>query len=321
MNDKKLNKLLWEFHGELKLLNNFNEETVKTYISCIQKYNCFAKEKLNIDLLQTKEEHLFEFILDLTKNLSASRITHFRAALRRFFKMLYLFGEIQRNPATNLLPVKRQKSTRHNYIPSDIILSMIDAIDCTNERETKLRKERLRRDKVMILLLWCLGLRSGELRAIKKEDIKIIYTEKKTALLTVHGKGAKQRALLIMDKLFDLVIEYIKELEDTYLVFPGKDNKIMDNSTLGRRIKKYLKIARINLHITPHCLRHSFATEMYYAGVPLEAIRTMMGHENLRDTSVYIHVSREDMQTALSLLSILRPGSVTLQRGSYAEYM
>ena len=304
MNDKKLNKLLWEFHRSLKQLSNFTEETVKTYISCIQKYNCFATEKLNIDLLQTKEEHLFEFILDLTKKISPSRITHFRAALRRFFKMLHLFGEIQRNPATNLLLVKRQKSTRHNYIPSDIILSMIDAIDCTNERETKLRKERIHRDKVMILLLWCLGLRSGELRAIKKEDIRIIDSGKKTALLTVHGKGAKERALLIMDKLFDLVIGYTKELEDTCLVFPGKDNKIMDDSTVGRRIKKYLKVAGINLHITPHCLRHSFATEMYYAGVPLEAIRTMLGHENLRETSVYIHVSREDMQTALSLLSI-----------------
>jgi site-specific recombinase XerD len=304
MNEKRFNNLLWEFHRDLKLLNNFSEETVKTYISCIQKYNCFSKEKLNIDLLQTKEEHLFEYILDLTKNLSASRITHFRAALRRFFKMLHLFGEIQRNPAKNMLPIKRTRSTRHNYIPPDIILSMIDAIDCTNERETNLRKERINRDKVMILLLWCLGLRSGEMRAIKKEDIKIINAEKKIALLTVHGKGAKERALLIMDKLFDLVIEYIKELEDTCLVFPGKDNKIMDDSTVGRRIKKYLKVAGINLHITAHCLRHSFATEMYYADVPLDAIRTMLGHENLRETSVYIHVSREDMQTALSLLSI-----------------
>lgn len=304
MNDKKFNNLLWEFHRELKLLNNFIEETVKTYISCIQKYNRFAKEKLSIDLLQTKQEHLFEFILDLTKNVSASRITHFRAALVRFFKMLYLYGEIERNPAKNMLPVKRRKSTRYNYIPSEIIMSMISAIDQTNERETKLRNQRIRRDKLMILMLWCLGLRSGEMRAIRKEDIKIIDSRKKIAMLTVHGKGAKERALLIMDKLFDQLNEYIKDFKDKDLIFPGKDNKVMDDSTVGRRIKKYLKIAGINLHITAHCLRHSFATEMYYANVPLEAIRTMMGHENLRETSVYIHVSREDMESALSLLSI-----------------
>ncbi len=107
-----------------------------------------------------------------------------------------------------------------------------------------------------------------------------------------------------MDKLFDQLNEYIKDFKDKDLVFPGKNNKVMDNSTEGRRIKKYLKIAGINLHITAHCLRHCFATEMYYVDVPLEAIRTMLGHENLRETSVYIHVSREDMESALLLLSI-----------------
>ncbi len=53
-----------------------------------------------------------------------------------------------------------------------------------------------------------------------------------------------------------------------------------------------------------HCLRHSFATEMYYAGVPLEALKTMMGHENLRETAVYIHISERDMNTSLNLLTI-----------------
>ena len=79
MNDKKFNNLLWEFHRELKQLRNFKEDTVKTYISCIQKYRIFAKEKPNIDFLETTEEHLFEFILDLKKKLSPGRITHFRA--------------------------------------------------------------------------------------------------------------------------------------------------------------------------------------------------------------------------------------------------
>ena len=304
MNDKRFNKLLWEFHRDLKQLNNFKEDTVKTYISCIQKYRLFTKEKFHIDLLQTKEEHLFEFILDLKKNLSPSRITHFRAALRRFFRMLQLHWEIEHNPAKNLLPVKRKKSTRYNHIPQEIIISLIKAIEQTDEKETDLRNERIRRDKLMLLVLWCLGLRSGEMRSIKKEDIKIINNKKKIALLTVHGKGAKERALLIIDKLFDQLTEYIKELNDADLIFPGKNNNVMDDSTVNKRIKKYSNLTGINVHITAHCLRHSFATEMYYADVPLEAIRVMMGHENLRETSAYIHVSRQDMSASLNLLSI-----------------
>lgn len=322
MNDKKLNRLLREFHRSLKYLNNFTDETVKTYISCIQKYSCYAEEKLGIDFLQTKEEHLFEFILDLKKNLSPSRITHFSAALRRFFSMLNLCGEIEKNPAKNMLPVKRSKSNRYNHIPHEIIFSLITAIDQTNEKETDLRNERIRRDKLMILLLWCLGLRSGEMRALIKSDIKIINASKRVALITINGKGAKQRALMAVEKLFDLLTEYIKLLNDNDLLFPDRHNqKPMDDSTVNKRIKKYLQIAGINLHITAHCLRHSFATEMYYANVPLEAIQTMLGHENLRETSVYIHVSREDMSSALSLLSILRLRSVSLNGGAYAAYL
>jgi len=90
MNDKKFNKLLWDFRRELKQLNNFTDETVKTYISCVQKYELFCREKLNIGLLQSEQGHLFEFVLVLKNSLSPSRIAHFRAALRRFFKMLQL---------------------------------------------------------------------------------------------------------------------------------------------------------------------------------------------------------------------------------------
>ncbi len=124
-------------------------------------------------------------------NLSASRITHFRAALRRFFTMLYLHKEIERNPAKNMLLVKRRKSTRYKYIPPEVIISMINATTQTNERETNLRNYRIRRDKLMILLLWCLGLRSGELRAIKKEDTKIIDIEKKPRYYTFMAKAQK----------------------------------------------------------------------------------------------------------------------------------
>ena len=298
MNEQKFNNLLLKFRQELKYLHNFKEDTLKTYLSCIRTYRLFAKEKWNIDVLQTKEAHLFESILDLKKNVSPSRITHFRAALRRFFRMLQLYGEIEHNPAQNLLPVKRKKSTRYHYIPSEIIFSVIQAI------EKKQTGNIRQRDKLMILLLWCLGLRSGELRAIRKEDIKIVDAQKKTGLLIVHGKGAKERALLIMDKLFDQLMPYIKKFRDTDLIFPGKNHKRMNDSTINKRIKKYANLAGVTTHITAHCLRHSFATEMYYADVPLEAIRVMLGHESLRETALYIHISRQDMSASLNLLSI-----------------
>jgi integrase/recombinase XerD len=298
MNERQFNKLLWNFRLDLKGLHHFKQDTLKTYLSCIRKYRLFVREKWNIDILQTKEVHLFEFILELKKNVSPSRITHFRAALRKFFRMLQLYGEIEHNPAKNLLPIKRKKSTRYHYIPSTLIFSVLKAI------EKKQTGNINQRDKLMILLLWCLGLRSCELRSIRKEDIKIIDAQKKTGLLIVHGKGAKERALLIMDKLFDQLMPYINKFKDTDLIFPGKNHKGMNDSTINKRLQKYVNLAGITTHITAHCLRHSFATEMYYADVPLEAIRLMMGHESLRETALYIHVSLDDLNASLNLLSI-----------------
>lgn len=301
MNEKKFNKLLWDFHQQLNQLNNFSDETVKTYISCIQIYKRFCNEKLKTSLLQTTEEHLFEFILDLKKKVSPSRITHFRAALRRFFKMLFLYGEIEHNPAKNLLPVKRKKPTRYKHIPQEIIFRMLGAI---NSYSGQTRNSTPQRDKLMFLFLWCLGLRSLEVRSVKKEDIKIIDARKSSALLTVHGKGAKERALFIVDELFDKTMDYIKNLKEGDLLFPGYSSKLMDDSSINKRIQKYCLAAEIKTHITAHCLRHSFATEMYYAGVPLEAIGVMLGHDNLRESSGYIHVSESDIKHSLSLLTI-----------------
>ncbi len=304
MKAEKFNQLLRYFHQDLKGLNNFTDETVQTYLSCILTYERFCREKLHIHLLQTRPEHLLEFMLDLRKKLSASRLTQFRAALRRFWRMLELYGEIDVNPAKNLLKIKKSKSKRYDYIPADSVLALIKTIDQTADKETERQKARKKRDKLMLLLLWCLGLRSGELLVIKKEDVHILDPRKKSALLTVHGKGAKERALLIMDKLFDQVIEFIAPLQPDELLFPGEHSRSMDNSSLNRRIKKYARLSGTDTPVTAHCLRHCFATEMYYTDVPLEAIRVMMGHESLRDTSIYIHVSKTDMSASLNLLGI-----------------
>jgi integrase/recombinase XerD len=297
MKNKKLNRLLWQYRRELKFLKNFSADTIKTYISCVNKYFDYAESTFHINPLYSKVEHLFEFLIDLKKSVSPSRQTHYRAALRRFFTLLYRLGEINKNPAKNLLPVKRIKSQRYNHIPVHIVFNLLSVIDIKTTIGF--------RDRLMILLLWCLGLRSGEMRLLIKNDIKIIDQEKKIALVTINGKGTKQRALMAVDKLFDLLTNYIKPLNGNDLLFPDRYNqKPMDDSTVNKRIKKYAYKANISIRITAHCLRHSFATEMYYANVPLEAIRTMLGHENLRETSVYIHVTREDKISALSLLSI-----------------
>jgi len=298
MSNKKISGLLQTYHKELSQLRNFSTDTVNTYLSCVHTYLEYAKSELGIDPLQTTSEHLLEFILDLKASLSPSRLSHYRAALKGFFALLFNLDVIAKNPAEYILPIKRVKSQRYRVVAEQLMFSLLETVDGEKTAEAK-------RDHLMIALLWCLGLRSGELRALRKKHIKIINAKEKTALITVNGKGAKQRALMVVEKLYQQLIDYINPLKANDLLFPGKiKDKMLHDTTLNRRMARYVAKAGITERIHAHRLRHSFATEMYNAGVPLEDLRVMLGHENYRETAVYIHISQTQTMQALELLSI-----------------
>lgn len=298
MSPKKISGLLQTYQKELSQLRNFSSDTVSTYLSCVHTYLEYATNELAIDPLQTTSEHLLEFFLDLKAFLSPSRLSQYRAALKGFFGLLFNLAVIAKNPADYIVPIKRVKSQRYRAVPRQLMFTLLETVDSEATAAAK-------RDHLMIALLWCLGLRSGELRALRKKHIKIISVKEKTALLTVNGKGAKQRALMVVEKLYQKVIEYIHPLKANDLLFPGKiKDKILNDTTLNRRIARYVKMAGIEERIHAHRLRHSFATEMYNAGVPLEDLRVMLGHENYRETSLYIHISPAQTTQALELLAI-----------------
>jgi len=297
MSSNKISGLLQTYQKELSHLRNFSTDTVNTYLSCVHKYLEYARSEPGIDPLQTTSEHLLEFILALKASLSPSRLTHYRAALQGFFRLLYNLEVIPKNPAEQFIRIRREKSQRYSPVDTEVIFRLLTCID---ESETAGK-----RDRVMITLLWCLGLRSGELRTLRKKDIKIISEKGKMALLTINGKGSKQRALFAVDKLFDPLMEYINPLKANDLLFPGKEKtQVMDGSTVNKRIARYVTRAGIKERINAHRLRHSFATEMYNAAVPLEDLRILLGHENYRETSAYIHITRAQTAQALELLTI-----------------
>jgi site-specific recombinase XerD len=298
MSCKKISGLLHTYHKELSQLRNFSTDTVNIYVSCVHTYLEYATNEWAIDPLQTTSEHLLQFFLDLKAFLSPSRLSHYRAALKGFFALLFNLAVIAKNPADDIVPIKRVKSQRYRVVPEQLMFTLLETVDAEATATAK-------RDHLMIALLWCLGLRSGELRALRKKHITIISVKEKTALLMVNGKGAKQRALMVVEKLYQKVIEYISPLKSNDLLFPGKiKDKMLHDTTLNRRMARYVAKAGITERIHAHRLRHSFATEMYNAGVPLEDLRVMLGHENYRETAVYIHISQTQTMQALELLSI-----------------
>lgn len=148
------------------------------------------------------------------------------------------------------------------------------------------------RDRAMLETMYASGLRVSELLSLNISQINF-----KKKLIKAHGKGAKERLVPLGEYAAEYVRKYIDEVR---VLNPGKDTKVLFLSRLGKPIsrvhffnsvKKYAQIAGIDLEISPHTLRHCFATHLIEAGAELKAVQAMLGHENLATTEIYTHIS------------------------------
>ena len=159
----------------------------------------------------------------------------------------------------------------------------------------------------MVAVLWTLGLRTSELTRLKVKSVETGHG-KKIGLLRIRGKNKKQRALFVVDRLYDVLTRYIAHPQSpekkNAALFPAQPNTAISNNRLQNIIKEHAQKAGIKSRVTPRAFRHAFATEMYHQNVPLNAIRDMMGHDSIAETSIYVHVSDKLKQLALDNIRI-----------------
>lgn len=296
-----MHDLVEQFRKELLAIYTFQEDTVQNYISILYRYVAYAKEHLNIDPLTATSKNLRDFMDIHRKDYSHSRLIHIRSALKHFFTFLVKINKIQENPAEALFPIRKPKSEKNQPVSKITAFKLIHTID-----RTKWIGER---NFIIVSIFWALGLRLKELTSLKVRDFEPNHDpQNKIGLLRVHGKGNKQRALFVVDKLYINLVHYLNHPESPKKksdpLFPVQNNKAISSDRVQRMIKEYTHNAGISERITPHVLRHSFATDMYHQGVPLYAIQDMLGHVNKAETSIYIHISNELEQQALENITI-----------------
>ena len=290
-----------EYRKELLEIAIFEEKTVQNYTSCLVSYFEYATKDLGIDPIQSEGRHVLRWMEKVKQEgVSASRLTHHRSALRTFFSFAVKMNVIKHNPAEALPLIRKVRSEKNQPISAQVASKLLNLIDQT----TWLGK----RNFLIISILWALGLRLNELTALKVSDFEMNQVPgQRIGLLRVWGKNKKQRALFVVDKLYDYIINYLARQKAPHKkqapLFGTKKGAISGN-TIQKMIKKYAKEAGICERITPHVLRHSFATEMYHQKVPLSAIQAMMGHCSNDKTAIYIHVSDQLKKQALEIITI-----------------
>jgi len=296
--------LMQTYHKELADIAGFAPDTVENYEICVRKYFDFATNRLHIDPLAAGAKELLTWMTYLKQQqLSRSRLTHHKAALKHFFGLLVKQKQRKHNPAELLFTPRKRKSDRNQPVSPAIVLKLL----CSMKRDTWLGE----RNFMIISMLWALGLRIGELTALKVGSFEPEHEpENKVGLLRVPGKGKKERALFVTGKLYSNLVGYLRHPETpkqmTSPMFPIPTNKGKQLSTdrARRMIQELTCQAGISQRITPHVLRHSFATHMYTNDVPVEAIEAMLGHTTTDETSIYIHVPKARKKQALAKITI-----------------
>jgi len=295
--------LIDEFRKELKDIAEFAPSTVDNYVHCMAAFFDYARHRLRIDPVFAKGKHILDWIGEIKKTgVSKSRLEHHRSALKLFFALMVKLTLVVKNPADKLPRIRRAgNSQRNRPVAPEVVFQMLGPIDRSGWQGY--------RDHLIIAMLWALGLRVSELTALKAKHFEADHDpENRVGMLRVKGKNKKQRALFVVDKLYDELVDHLEHLwspaQKNAPIFPIDAGTPISNNRVLKMIKERCRAAGITARITPHVLRHCFATDMYHAGVPLGTIQAMMGHDHKAETAIYVHVSDSLQKQALEQIGL-----------------
>lgn len=269
------------------------KSTVESYRDDLKQFFTFYKDKKDTNDLT--EYDLVDFMrVQLNKGLSVSTVLRRMSSIKHFYN--FLFSEKLISFQINKFDKPKTIKTLPTCLSNEEVEDLLAVPDTT--------KADGARDAAMLELMYSTGMRVSELLNLKLKDINF---EKR--VIKIIGKGKKTRIIPFGDYAYEKLMYYYDNYRkhnikgnDNY-VFLNRYGKVLSRQYFFLRIKKYALLAGINKNISPHTLRHSFATHMLDSQAELRAVQEMLGHTNLATTQIYTHVSTRRILEAYDLYS------------------
>ena len=283
-----LNLHIDNFLNYIRFEKGLADNTIDSYSRDLISF-CEYLDKKKINNVEDLNQSIIEnYIVCLSKdNYKLTTIHRKTACIRGFIKYLVLERVIEKNIAKN---IKTQKPPRRLPKACDIF-EVEKLLNAPKDNELGIR------DRAMLEVLYACGLRVSELINIGINDIDM-----QNKIIRVFGKGSKERFIPIGDVAIYYVKEYlIKERNvlnkaKSQFLFLTRYGKPMSRMMFWKIIRKYALEAGIKTEITPHTLRHSFATHLLERGADLRALQEMLGHSSIATTEVYTHISNDELK-------------------------
>lgn len=278
-----MNENLENYRNYLKYERAYSDNTVGAYMNDLNKYEEFLKK----DILKSDTEDLEKY-LKYIKNLESTTVAHKITSIKSYFNYNIKRGIVSVNPADK---VSRPKLTKHlpEYLTEEEVGKLLDV---------EVKSPYDYRNKTILELLYSSGIRISELVNIKTPNY-----DSEECLIRIMGKGSKERIVPLGDYAVNIMNDYmnnyrplINKKHTDYIFINNRGDKI-SRQFIFKVIKKEALKKGIKKDISPHTLRHTFATHLLKNGADLRIIQELLGHENISTTQIYTHVTNNKLKS------------------------
>jgi len=278
---------LRSFLNYLLVDKGLSNNTAKAYEADISSFfQWLDNEDLKYKNLQ--EDHINQYISFLfQKKMRSSSVNRKISSIKSFYIFLVKRNFVKNSPLNDLVTPKQEK-----YLPESMSEAEVDKLlnspDVTNKIEN--------RDKAMIEMLYATGMRISELVNLKMTDVDM-----KRCVVKVFGKGSKERLVPFGETALDSLRSYLNEREQSSSkeIFLSNRGKKMTRVAFWQRVKVYLIRENLKNSISPHTLRHAFATHLLNRGADLRSVQLLLGHSDLSTTQIYTHIAKQRLSDVL----------------------
>ena len=278
---------LRSFLNYLLVDKGLSNNTVKAYEADISSFfQWLDNEDLKYKNLQ--EDHINQYISFLfQRKMRSSSVNRKISSIKSFYIFLVKRNFVKNSPLNDLVTPKQEK-----YLPESMSEAEVDKLLNSPDVANKIEN----RDKAMIEMLYATGMRISELVNLKITDVDM-----KRCVVKVFGKGSKERLVPFGETALDSLKSYLNEREQSSSkeIFLSNRGKKMTRVAFWQRVKVYLIRENLKNSISPHTLRHAFATHLLNRGADLRSVQLLLGHSDLSTTQIYTHIAKQRLSDVL----------------------
>lgn len=283
-----MDDLIQDYLHYLKIERGLSENTRQSYRQDLKQYQQFLVSQKLTSFTEDRFIVLGFLQAQTTAKKAQSSITRSISTLRKFYQYLAREGRIQKDP---MLQIDSPKQGRH--LPAVLSSEEIERLLKTPDTSTPLGL----RDRAILEVLYATGLRVSELVHLKLTDLHLSL-----GLIQTLGKGDKERIIPIGDVAVDWINQYLERSrnrltkgKDSPYLFVNFHGNGLTRQGIWKNLKVIVQAARIDKDVTPHTLRHSFATVLLENGADLRIVQELLGHSDISTTQIYTHISKKHL--------------------------